>query len=315
MKLSSSITGKDFSLSNLFDQMGKLRWFFLLTGVVLMALLMAYSTTSVVNAYLAELNFRQRTDSFLIQINSPRGDAAGERVPSSWKDFLAGNPFELVVRNSEEITVVQEQDLSGDFDIRRAQLVATFPGIALGLRQQEDMVVLLLGQEYRGYRILSIETDGAIFEKDGEEYMVSLVYSNSDRTNPPTARPTSQEAPSAGNGNRLVQAPSDSEPGSISQELVNRLLLNPFDEMKKIRLRAKFNGDEALGIQVQWLARESIFGELGVEKGDVIRSVNGIPIQNMGDISNAINSLMGGKRFEVEVLRDGESRELSYVVR
>jgi S1-C subfamily serine protease len=38
-------------------------------------------------------------------------------------------------------------------------------------------------------------------------------------------------------------------------------------------------------------------------------------MNNMGDISNAINSLMDGSRFDVEVLRDGEQVPLSYVVR
>ncbi|MBQ7217604.1 MAG: hypothetical protein IJS39_16685 [Synergistaceae bacterium] len=30
---------------------------------------------------------------------------------------------------------------------------------------------------------------------------------------------------------------------------------------------------------------------LGVQRGDVIKSVNGIPFTNMGDIANSINSL------------------------
>jgi hypothetical protein len=43
--------------------------------------------------------------------------------------------------------------------------------------------------------------------------------------------------------------------------------------------------------------------------------VNGIPISNMGDVANAINSVMGGERFEVCVVRKDEPVQLNYVVR
>ena len=55
--------------------------------------------------------------------------------------------------------------------------------------------------------------------------------------------------------------------------------------------------------------------KLGVKKGDVIRSVNGFPFTNMGDIANSINSLMNSERFDVEVTRGGKTEALRYVVK
>ena len=51
-----------------------------------------------------------------------------------------------------------------------------------------------------------------------------------------------------------------------------------------------------------------------MQKGDVIKSVNGIPFTNMGDIANSINSLMNSERFDVEVTREGKPTALRYVV-
>src|SRR6056297_3619844 len=116
-------------------------------------------------------------------------------------------------------------------------------------------------------------------------------------------------------GNMKFSAPENGKSGEVPRELVNKLLMNPFDELKKVRLRAKFDNDDPLGMQVHWIAKDSLLKELGVQKGDIVRSVNGIPMTNMGDISNAINSLMGGTNFDVEVLRDGKSVPLTYVVR
>ena len=112
-----------------------------------------------------------------------------------------------------------------------------------------------------------------------------------------------------------MKAATATEQGVIDRDLVNRMLMNPFDEMKRFRLRPKFEGAQASGIEVQWLDKESILTKLGVEQGDVLQSVNGIPIRNMGDVANAINSLMGGSRFDVQVVRGGAEMPLSYTVK
>ena len=68
------------------------------------------------------------------------------------------------------------------------------------------------------------------------------------------------------------------------------------------------------GLEIQWIQEDSILSQLGVRKGDVIKSVNGIPFTNMGDIANSINSLMNSERFDVEVTRDRKPTALRYVV-
>ena len=78
-----------------------------------------------------------------------------------------------------------------------------------------------------------------------------------------------------------------------------------------IRFRPK-DGDT--GLEIQWIQDDSILRQLGVQKGDVIKSVNGIPFTNMGDIANSINSLMNSERFDVEVTREGKPTALRYVV-
>ncbi len=61
--------------------------------------------------------------------------------------------------------------------------------------------------------------------------------------------------------------------------------------------------------------RNSFLESVGVEKGDVIQSVNGLEIRNMGDVVNVINSLMGGSAFDVQVLRDGTPVSLKYNIK
>ena len=96
---------------------------------------------------------------------------------------------------------------------------------------------------------------------------------------------------------------------------MNQLLMDPLEEMKKFRLRPKFDGESAQGVEVQWLDDKSILTSLGVQKGDVVQSVNGVQIRNMGDIVNVINSLMSGNTFDVQVVRGGQPEMLNYNIK
>lgn len=118
----------------------------------------------------------------------------------------------------------------------------------------------------------------------------------------------------SGEGSK-VQAASEGSEGVVARELVDSLLMNPFDELKRIRLIPKFVDGTPVGIEVANIMDGSVLKELGVEKGDVVKSVNGVVIRNMGDVANAINSLMGGSRFEVSVGRGDQDVMLNYVVK
>jgi type II secretory pathway component PulC len=113
----------------------------------------------------------------------------------------------------------------------------------------------------------------------------------------------------------MIAAAPDGQAGVITQEDLNKLMMNPFEEMRKFRLRPKFEGNEPVGIEIQWIQNDSILGKLGVVKGDVLKSVNGIPTKNMDDITKAVNALMNGTRFDVEVIRDNAPINLTYMVR
>ena len=125
---------------------------------------------------------------------------------------------------------------------------------------------------------------------------------------PKKAAPAAPENNSA----NVTAAELGGHEGQISSETVNQLVQNPFDELKRVRIRPS---EAAGGLEVQWIQNDSILRRLGVRKGDVIRSVNGIPFTNMGDIANSINSLMNSERFDVEVTRGGKTEALRYVVR
>ncbi len=231
-------------------------------------------------------------------------------------DFVSSNPFNVIEYEKSNAGPAASEKKEEIFSLEGMTLSGTIPGIGAQLRDGELTPFILSGQEYRGYTLKDVENNRAFFFKNDEKFILHLFYGQNEDSNKSSGKKSSQVKQTLPVRDNPGIAPAEvGQNGTIARELVNDLLMNPFNEMKKVRLRAKFQDGEPLGIEVQWLARDSLLGELGVEKGDIVQSINSVPINNMGDISNAINSLMGGDRFEVEVLRKGEKVPLTYTVK
>ena len=263
---------------------------------------------------------------------SPAGitDAAVSGVQASSEDsdrtrgldgFLEANPFHISAQKTdtptpapkaEEEVKPQPQPSTLDDVILRG----TLPGVGGWFEQKGELKLVLVGKNIERYRLASVQYNEAVFRRGNQSIKKYITYG-------PVESQKKEEAPKAA-ASRLkpindspkqtgnITAASANSEGSVPAEMVNSLVQNPFDELKRIRVRPN---DKAGGLEVQWIQNDSILKRLGVQRGDVIKSVNGIPFTNMGDIANSINSLMNSERFDVEVTRGGKATALRYVVR
>ena len=227
--------------------------------------------------------------------------------------FLAANPFHVSSRKPpepvKEAPPPPPPSAPANLD---AILRGTLPGVGAWLEQDGKLDLVLVGKPFERWRLTSVNYDSATFRRGRERRTLYISYGPivaAAATPPPP--PTPKRAP-ARQKTGDVQAATEQSEGAISAELVNSLVQNPFDELKRIRVRPN---DKEGGLEVQWIQNDSILRQLGVRRGDVIRSVNGIPFTNMGDIANSINSLMNSERFDVEVSRGGKNTPLRYVVK
>ncbi|PIE54860.1 MAG: hypothetical protein CSA35_04395 [Dethiosulfovibrio peptidovorans] len=232
--------------------------------------------------------------------------------------FLRADPFQ--VPRGEKISVAssdfpQEERV---FSVDGIKVVGSLPGVAAWLDESSTVSLILLGQTYKGFLLKDILPYSVVLNKDNVNYEVYISYK--DTGEKASSAITSEPKPSytgvvASDPSSMVQAAGEDSEGVVARELVDSLLMNPFDELKKIRLIPKFVDGKPVGIEVANITDGSVLKELGVSKGDVVKSVNGVVIRNMGDVANAINSLMGGSRFEVSVGRGDREIMLNYVVK
>lgn len=234
------------------------------------------------------------------------------------EDFLAANPFHISPQKTAEAPAPAPQPeapkpAKAPISLDNVVLRGTLPGIGAWLEHDGKLKLVLQGKNFERHRLISVKYDEAVFRRGRTQVTKYLTYGPLAEKKPP--EPVKPAAPSpkpqpAAQGN--VVAATETQEGQVPSELVNQLVQNPFDELKRIRMRPN---DKSGGLEVQWIQNDSILKRLGVQRGDVIKSVNGIPFTNMGDIANSINSLMNSERFDVEVTRGGKSTALRYVVR
>jgi general secretion pathway protein C len=68
------------------------------------------------------------------------------------------------------------------------------------------------------------------------------------------------------------------------------------------------------GFQVREVQAGSVYEKLGLRVGDVIRSVNGEPVNNMDEVMRIYQQFGGESQINVEVVRAGKSETLHYDV-
>ncbi|MBR0095169.1 MAG: hypothetical protein IJP91_07810 [Synergistaceae bacterium] len=247
------------------------------------------------------------------------GSASESQKQRGLDGFLTANPFHISPQKSPEqapkAATPEPEPTEPESRLDDLILRGTFPGVGAYVENKGNLTLLLVGKEIERYKLTSVKYTEAVFTRGKTSITKYITYGPlpvpEKKAEAPKPAATTPAPEPAQTGNIVAAAPGGQE-GQVSSETVNQLVQNPFDELKRIRIRPS---DSAGGLEVQWIQNDSILKRLGVQKGDVIRSVNGIPFTNMGDIANSINSLMNSERFDVEVTRNGKPEALRYVVR
>jgi hypothetical protein len=231
--------------------------------------------------------------------------------------FLNSNPFKVTPLVLPDLAKTEEgggedapPPVTGS--LATAVLRWTMPGTGVLLEDQGKQRVVLLNESFDVYALEEVTYRQAVFKKDEERVVKDLIFGKEGQG--PAALSSApllaERTPNI--GQQVIAAdPAKGVTGKINRDLINRLMENPFEELRNVRIRPA-EGEQ--GLQVQWINKDSILAQLGVQRGDVIRSINGIRFQNMMDITNSMSSLMNSDRFDVEMLRNGTPTALQYAV-
>jgi len=69
------------------------------------------------------------------------------------------------------------------------------------------------------------------------------------------------------------------------------------------------------GFKMVSLEKGSVYERLGLKQGDVIKTINGKPVNNPKDAMELTNLLKSTDKIEIELLRDGSTQKMTYQIK
>jgi general secretion pathway protein C len=212
--------------------------------------------------------------------------------------------------------------------ILRGTLAESDPkaGIALVADSQNGERALRVGEEVApGARLAAVYPDRIVLEHEGAEEVLKLprdrnlaptdvvratpaTTSSRKGTNPPAganAVASSRTADGAPAVAANVKAPTD------WQQTVARLRQNPDELARRVQVVPVLDGGKLTGVRLSAGADMALISQIGLRPGDVITSVNGMPVDSFARGQEIMSSLSQASSVRVTVLRDGKPTEVS----
>ncbi len=99
---------------------------------------------------------------------------------------------------------------------------------------------------------------------------------------------------------------------NIERSLVDRVLGNQAELMNTARVIPHQEGDRTVGVKVYGIRRNSLLGRLGVQNGDMLRTINGYDMSDPATALEAYTRLQSANSLTLNVVRRGNPVTLNY---
>jgi len=155
--------------------------------------------------------------------------------------------------------------------------------------ENKNDIFVDLGSTYKGYKLIKVTKNSAIFEKNHKQFILTL---------------------------------KDEKVKEIERKVLNKKV----KEVKKEIFKDYINHPEKVwssigiiqtkkGYKVTYVKYRSIFDKLGLKRGDYILEVNNQPLKNDSDAWNIYKDAKYFDEIDVKIKRNNKIKELNYEIR
>jgi len=169
------------------------------------------------------------------------------------------------------------------------------------LRSEGRTRVVRPGEQAFGGRLIAVERDAVLIEQAGDRLRLTLA---SGRTQALTAR-------------RREAAPAPPPQGRVMarQEVEQRLSTEVDRILAETTLMPVTEGGAVAGFAITRLPEGSLLTEAGLQAGDVLMSINEIPIDSLTTLMGLWPRLQAERVLTAEVMREGRPVSLSVTLK
>jgi len=102
---------------------------------------------------------------------------------------------------------------------------------------------------------------------------------------------------------------------NIDRDKINDSLKNINQLMSQVKVRPHFRDGKPDGLLLSHVQQNSIFNEMGLKNGDIVKGVNGKEIQSVDDALKFYDSLKSSTSVEIQIERQNDMMTIGYQIR
>lgn len=158
-------------------------------------------------------------------------------------------------------------------------------------------------------KLMQIFQDRVVLLREGKKEILELFVEKEEAKGRRKEVASSKSPPSVlGRGVRRL----GSNRWSISREEMESVKANLSQLMTQVRIVPNFTEEKPDGFKLLSIKRGSLFDRLGLRNGDVIRQINGVPLDNPQKAFEVYQELESGQSISVDILRGGREQTFNY---
>jgi len=153
-------------------------------------------------------------------------------------------------------------------------------------------IFLNLNQKYKGYKLIKVTKNSAIFEKNNKQYEIKF---SQTKLNIPTSTSSTKKP---------IEVPTE-----ISKTTIKQYISNPSKIWKNISII-----HNTKGYKIIYVKKGSIFDKLGLKKGDYIIEVNNKKLNTDSDAWQIYKNINKFDEINIKIKRNNQIKELNYEI-
>ena len=127
-------------------------------------------------------------------------------------------------------------------------------------------------------------------------------------------RTAARPASSSGEGRTYDRDVDSRETKRLDRNRIDHVLNNINRLMNQAKVRPYFKDGKPNGLLLTHIRRNSLFTDLGLKSGDIVKGVNGKRIRSVEDAMDFYNNLKNSSSVQLEIERRGETKAISYEI-
>ena len=210
------------------------------------------------------------------------------------------------------------------YSLKKWKLMATYLSSTDGFAMVKDgkkFEVIHLDYSYKGYELIELKDDEAIFKRKGKLYSLRLNKQKKDKKSKKGSKKKDFADKLAENEDRedkiKIRSSIDPETNEITSAKIKRkdinfYLKNVGQIWKNIKIRDYRVNRRLRGFKVIKVKKGSAFDSLGLKAGDIITAINGEEIKSYSQVQKFYKNIGKIKQLNLTISRNGEEIDIDY---